>query len=69
MNWRTDEHYSCGSCQSSHKKYQLILMDTEGKTTLGRTFDNWDEIHCAMIELRVLYAKHEINYHVGYMEV
>ena len=68
MNWR-DEPYSCGSCHNNHKKYQLVLMDAEGKITTGRTFDSWDEVHDAMIEMRVLYAKHEINYHVGYMEV
>ena len=67
---------NCKSCWSSYthyesnpKKYQLVVMDEEGKTTLGRICDSFEEVHDAMIELRVLYAKHEIHYHVGYMEV
>lgn len=63
---------SCSNCNNNNenkKKYQLIVMDAEGKTTLGRTYDSFEEVHDAMIELRVLYAKHEVHHHVGYMEV
>jgi hypothetical protein len=44
-------------------------MDTDGKVTTGRTYDNWYEMHEAIVELRVLYAKHEVKLQVGYMEV
>lgn len=56
-------------CSSCSKKYHLIVMDAEGKTTLGRIYDSFEEVHEAMIELRVLYAKNGISHHVGYMEV
>ena len=49
MNWR-DEPYSSGNCQSNRKKYQLVLMDTEGKIVLGRIFDSWDEVLEANLE-------------------
>jgi hypothetical protein len=51
------------------KRYQLVIMDTEGKTTYGKTFTSWQETFEAMIELRNTYAKMEINHHVGYREV
>lgn len=60
---------SCSSYKGNPKKYQLIVMDAEGKTTLGRIYNSFEEVHDAMIELRVLYAKHEVSHHVGYMEV
>ena len=59
--------YDCP--HNAKKRYQLVIMDTEGKTTYGKTFDNWDETFEAMIELRNIYAKNEINHHVGYREV
>ena len=50
------------------KKYRLVVMVPEGRVTIGRTYDNFEELHKAMIELRILYAKHGINHHVGYLE-
>jgi hypothetical protein len=44
-------------------------MDADGKATYGKTFESWNEAFEAMIELRNLYAKMEINHHVGYREV
>ena len=71
MNW--------GSCngyrhfpyvkEEVKRKYQLVIMVAEGATTLGRTYDSFEEVHDAMIELRVLYAKHGVTHHVGYVEV
>lgn len=70
MNDNNRSYWSgCSRYNSNSKKYQLVVMDEEGKTTLGRICDSFEEVHDAMIELRVLYAKHEIHYHVGYMEV
>ena len=59
----------CGDCPHNTKKYQLVIMDSEGKTTYGKTFESWDETFKAMMELRDTYAKYEINHHVGYREV
>ena len=67
MNWR--ERYYCGDCPHNTTKYQLIIMDENGKATYGKTFDSWQELFEAMIELRNTYAKMEINHHVGYREV
>lgn len=56
-------------CPHNQNKYQLVIMDAEGKTTYGRTFDSWSAVFEAMIELRNTYAKMEINHHVGFREV
>lgn len=64
MHW----NYNCGDCPNK-KKYQLVIMDSEGKTTYGKTFESWNETFEAMMELRNIYAKMEINHHVGYREV
>ena len=64
MHW----NYHCDDCPRK-KKYQLVIMDSEGKTTCGKTFENWDETFKAMMELRDTYSKYEINHHVGYREV
>lgn len=69
MNWRTDSCNNCPVKEEVRRKYQLVVMDAEGKTTLGRTYYSFEEVHDAMIELRILYAKHEVSHHVGYMEV
>ena len=61
-------NYSCDDCPNK-KRYQLVIMDSEGKTTYGRTFDNWSETFEAMMELRNVYAKNEINHHVGFREI
>jgi len=65
MNWERSE---CRSYEYK-RKYQLVIMDSEGKTTYGRTFDSWSEMFEAMMELRNIYAKNEINHHVGFREV
>jgi hypothetical protein len=67
MNWRERDY--CGDCPHNAKKYQLVIMDCEGKTTYGKTFKSWPETFEAMMELRNIYAKNEINHHVGYREV
>ena len=54
---------------SSKGKYALVVMESSGKVTIGRTYDTFEEVHKAMIELRMLYAKNEVAHHVGYMEV
>lgn len=64
MHW----NYNCDDCPKK-KKYQLVIMDPEGKTTYGKTFESWNETFEAMMELRNIYAKNEINHHVGYREV
>lgn len=56
-------------CPRYQKKYQLVIMDEDGKTTYGKTFTSWNETFEAMIELRNTYAKMEINQHVGFREV
>lgn len=63
-------HHKCDyGCPCNTKKYQLVIMDAEGKVTYGKTFDSWSETFEAMIELRNIYAKNEIAHHVGYREV
>ena len=64
MHW----NYNCDDCPKK-KQYQLVIMDPEGKTTYGKTFESWNETFEAMMELRNIYAKNEINHHVGYREV
>ena len=61
-------HPRCKDCDYT-KRYQLVIMDAEGKTTYGRTFNSWSETFEAMMELRNVYAKMDINHHVGYREV
>ena len=67
MNWRERDY--CGDCPHNEKKYQLVIMDEQGKTTYGHTFGTWSETFDAMMELRNIYAKYNINHHVGYREV
>ena len=64
MHW----NYNCDDCPNK-KKYQLVIVDSDGKATYGKTFESWNAIFEAMIELRNTYAKMEINHHVGYREV
>ena len=47
MNWRTDNY--CSECPHNIKKYQLVIMDENGNTTYGKTFNNWSETFNAMI--------------------
>jgi hypothetical protein len=56
-------------CPHYQKKYQIVIMDENGNATYGKTFNSWNEIFDAMIELRNTYAKMEIYHHVGYKEV
>ena len=65
MGWN---HNYCGECPHNTTKYQLVIIDAAGKVTYGKTFESWNEIFEAMIELRNTYAKMEINHHVGYRE-
>ena len=65
MHPRCNDH----DCPHYQKKYQLIIMDEDGKATYGKTFESWNDVFYAMIELRNTYAKMEINHHVGYREV
>ena len=51
------------------KKYQLVIVDEQGKTTYGHTFATWDETFNAMMELRKIYVKYDIKHHVGYREM
>lgn len=64
MHWNNSSSYG-----ENKKRYQLVIMDSEGKTTYGRTFDSWQAIFNAMMDLRNVYAENEINHHVGYREV
>lgn len=59
--------YICN--EDNYKKYQIIIMDVNGKTYSGRIYDSLKEVRKAMIELRILYAKNKVTHHVGYMEV
>lgn len=59
----------CDDCPNYTTKYQLVIMDAEGKVTYGKTFDNWNKTFEAMIKLRNTYAEMEINQHVGFREV
>lgn len=61
--------YSCEMETVNHKKYRIVVMEIGGKTTLGRIYDSFEEVNNAMIELRMLYVKHEVTHHVGYVEV
>ena len=61
--------HNCEMETANHKKYQIAIMEINGKITLGRTYDTFEEVHNAMIELRMLYVKHEVTHHVGYVEV
>lgn len=66
--WPNDK-YGC-SCEKEIKKaYRIVIMDADGKVSVGRLFDNWEELNEAVTELRVLYAKHGVKHQVGYMEV
>jgi hypothetical protein len=58
----------CPHANENKKKYRLVVMESDGRVTVGRIFDSFEEVHEAMIELRVIYAKHGVNHHVGYME-
>ena len=64
MHW----NYNCDDCPKK-KKYQLVIMDADGKATYGKTFESWSETFETMMELRNIYAKMEINHHVGYREL
>lgn len=66
--WPNDKYGD--SCAKEIKKaYRIVIMDADGKVSVGRFFDNWDELNEAVTELRVLYAKHGVKHQVGYMEV
>ena len=67
MKWNYNDN--CENCPHNTTKYQLVIMDAEGKVTYGKTFGSWQELFEAMMELRNTYAKMEINHHVGYREV
>ena len=58
-----------GLIYGDKKAYRIVVMDADGKVTVGRRFDNWEELHEAVTELRTLYAKHGVSHQVGYMEV
>lgn len=60
-------YYDCSVMKA--KKYQLIIMTEDGRCTFSHQTYNWDELHEAMREMRVLYAKHGVTHHVGYREV
>ena len=55
--------------ETKTKKYSIVVMELNGRTTVGREYDSIDEVRNAMLELRTLYAKNEVYHHVGYMEV
>lgn len=60
------ERYS----EINSKKYRLVIMDAEGKTTFGACiYDSLEEMNEAMAEVRDVLTKYGINSHVGYMEV
>lgn len=61
--------YHKGKYIDDYKKYQIIIMDVNGKTYSGRIYDSLKEVRKAMIKLRILYAKNKVARHVGYMEV
>ena len=67
MYWRERDY--CSDCPHNATKYQLVIMDENGKVTYGKTFTSWSETFEAMMELRNVYAKMEINQHVGFREV
>ena len=50
-------------------KYRIVVMVPEGKVTVGRFYNTWEELQEAMKGLRDLYAKNGIPHHVGYIEV
>ena len=62
--------WTCEPCANEIKKaYRIVIMDADGKVTVGRRFDSWEELHEAVTELRAIYAKHGVSHQVGYMEV
>ena len=70
MHWEPRERETC-TCQKANvnKEYRIVVMDADGKVSVGRKFNNWDELNEAVTELRNLYAKHGVPHQVGYMEV
>ena len=70
MKWNGIERETC-PCQKANgnKEYRIVVMDADGKVTVGRKFNNWDDLHEAVTELRNLYAKHGVPHQVGYMEI
>jgi hypothetical protein len=51
------------------KKYVLVVMELNGRVSIGREYDTLDEVRNAMLQLRAIYAEHEVYHHVGYLEV
>lgn len=64
---------SCRYCSTNtgainQEKYRIVVMETNGRVTIGRAYDTFEEVHNAMIELRMIYAKNEVAHHVGYVK-
>ena len=68
MKWNGIDPETC-SCAKVNKEYRIVVMDADGKVSVGGKFKNWEELNEAVTELRVLYAKHGVKHQVGYMEV
>ena len=68
MNPRECCSYYCGE-REIKKQYQLVIMTDEGRTYCAGKLYDWNEIQEAVKEMRELYYKHGITYHVGYREV
>ena len=68
MKWNGIDPETC-SCAKAKKEYRIVVMDEDGKVSVGRKFNNWEELNDAVTELRAIYAKHGVKHQVGYMEV
>lgn len=71
MHWRTSDY--CSTCPHNENKpereYKIVVMDAEGKITIGKTYESYGDVCVAINELSELYKKHGIPHRVGYMEV
>jgi hypothetical protein len=62
------KYYNCFGMEQPKEKYRIVVMETNGRVTIGRAYDTFEEVHNAMIELRMIYAKNEVAHHVGYVK-
>ena len=51
------------------KNYRIAIMAANGETSFHGWFSSLSEVQNAVEEIRKLYAKHDIQQHVGYLEV
>ena len=49
--------------------YRIVIIERNGKVTIGGSYPSLDDVRNAMLKLREFYADHGIDHYVDYMEV